>query len=614
MSALAEHAVSPEATPEAGRHGSQSGFWQLLKMLRGYYGMMALTTIAGILNQGSTIAAAALGAFMVGQAATGATTEDLRLPAVALAGAVVARAFMAWAETWLAHDLAYRILAELRGHVYSAIERLAPGYLVQRRSGDVASAAMADVETIEWFYAHTVGAFIVAVVVPMSTLLVLGRLHWTLPLVLVPFALLVAILPLILRHQAQRQGMALRVNLGNLNAEVVDGVQGLRELIAFGQQERYLSRLEANSKRLVRSQLAHGARAGLEQAATVALMSGGILSVIAVAAVLASRREIDLAYYPVAVTLAISVFVPVGSIASIAQNLGVVFASANRVFRLMQEPPPVRDSPAARPPAGPVDPVIVFDRVSFSYPGSGVPAIRDVSFRIEPGETVALVGHSGAGKSTCANLLMRFWDVDSGAITIGGHDLRSLPQHTLRELIAWVPQDVYLFNTTLRENIRIARPGATDEKVEEAARLARAHDFIMAMPRGYETVAGERGVKMSGGQRQRIAIARALLKESPVLVMDEAVANLDTRNEEELNRALQSVRRGRATLIIAHRLSTIRSASRIVVLENGTVVEQGTHDELLASGSVYPVLISAQAEAGRDLIPGPQVPETGLHP
>ena len=579
-----------------------SGFWQLLWLIRCYFGTMTLTIAAGILNQGATIAAAATGAYMVGQAATGTTTDDLRTPAVVLGSAVIIRAIMAWAEMWLAHDLAYRILAELRGHLYAAIERLAPGYLIQRRSGDVASAAMADIETVEWFYAHTVGSFVVAVLVPLFALFALGWLHWLLPLVLSPFALLVGTVPLALRRRAARQGVALRASLGNLNADVVDGVQGLRELVAFGQQQSFLARLEAKGNELVRAQLAHGARSGLEQAIATTLMSGGIISVIAVAAALVSRGHVEPAYYPVAITLAISVFGPIQVIASVAQNLGIVFASAERAFRLLKEPAPVTDTPGARPPSGPVEPTVIFDHVSFSYPGSDVPALRDVTFSIGPGETVALVGHSGAGKSTCANLLMRFWDVNTGSITIGGHDIRFLPQQTLRELVAWVPQDVYLFNISIRENIRLARPSASDREVEDAARLALAHEFIMEMPDGYETVAGERGVLMSGGQRQRIAIARAILKSTPVLVMDEAVASLDSRDEQELIHALQSVRRGRATLLIAHRLSTIRSADRVVVLEHGTVVEQGTHDWLMSSGRVYPALIAAQAAAASDRI------------
>ena len=576
-----------------------SGFWQLLWMIRGYFGMMTLSIVTGVLNQGATIAAVALAAYLVGQVARGASASDLRMPAVALAAAVILRAVMAWAEMWISHDLAYRILADLRGHLYSALERLAPGYLIQRRSGDVASTAMADIETVEWFYAHTVGTFVVAVVVPSLAFTTLGGMHWTLPITLLPFAILVASVPLVLRRRAARQGNALRADLGNLNAEVVDGVQGLRELVAFGYQRRFLANLESHSNRLVRSQLAHGMRAGIEQAAVAVFTSGGMLSVVAVAAVLVSRGDLDPAYYPVAITLAIFVFGPIHAIASVAQNLGIVFASADRAFHLLSEPAPVADAPGATPPDSDVEPRISFAGVTFSYPGGGDPALQDVSFEIAPGETVALVGHSGAGKTTCASLLMRFWDADAGTIAIGGHDVRLLPQRFLRELIGWVPQDIYLFNSSLRENIRMARPGATDAEVENAARTALAHEFITQMPRGYDTVAGERGVQMSGGQRQRIAIARALLKDSPVLVLDEAVSSLDTRNEQELNLALHAVRQGRATLVIAHRLSTIRSADRIVVLEEGRVVEQGTHDDLISQDSTYRSLIAAQTEAAQ---------------
>ena len=592
--------ADPRTAPAQGGQKAtrfSSGFWQLLWMIRGYFGLMALAIVTGILNQGATIAAAALGAYMVGQVAVGTTAADLRTPALALGAAVLVRAVMAWAEMWVAHDLAYRILAELRGHLYSALERLAPGYLIQRRSGDVASTAMADIETAEWFYAHTVGTFVVAVVVPLLAFATLGAMHWTLALVLLPFAGLVAGAPFVLRRRAARQGDALRAELGNLNAEVVDGVQGLRELVAFGSQRRFLANLESHSNRLVRSQLAYGMRAGIEQGVVVGLMSFGMLGVVAVAANHVSRGELDPAYYPVVITLAIFVFVPILAIAKVAQSLGIVFASAERAFRLLREPAPVKDAPGATPPDSEVEPRVAFAGVTFSYPGGGTSALQDVSFEIAPGETVALVGHSGAGKTTCASLLMRFWDADTGTIAIGGHDVRHLPQRFLREIIAWVPQDIYLFNTSLRENIRMARPDATDAEIESAARTALAHEFITAMPRGYDTVAGERGVQMSGGQRQRIAIARALLKDSPVLVLDEAVSSLDTRNEQELNLALHAVRQGRATLVIAHRLSTIRSADRIVVLERGRVVEQGTHDGLLARGRAYSSLIAAQTEA-----------------
>ena len=581
-------------TPRSDRWGS--GFWQLLRILRPYYWLMGITVLMGILSHGFMIAAAGIGAFMVGRVATGATAEALYISAFVLGGVVAGRAVAAWAEMWLAHDLAYRILAELRIWLYQALDRLAPGYLLDRRSGDLSTAAMADVDTIEWFYAHTVGTFIVAVVVPLGALLTLAAMHWLLLLVLLPATLAVATVPFWLRKRAAAQGRRLRESLGSLNAEVVDGVQGLREVVAFGQGQRFLEGLHESSRSLVSAQVAHGRRAGVEHAVTSVLITLGMVSVVIAAAYLVSSGTLSPELYPVAIILAIFIFGPVTNITGIAESLGVVFAAADRVFAVLNAPTPVRDTEVTSPP-GPVEPRIEFREVSFHYAPGLPPAVDSASFSVEPGESVALVGHSGAGKSTCIHLLMRFWDVADGAITIGGHDVRAFPQSALRDLIAWVPQDIYLFNMTIRENIRLARPDALDVEVEEAAKVALAHDFIMRMPQGYETNTGERGVQMSGGQRQRIAIARAVLKDAPILVMDEAVSNLDVENERLLREAMARVRAGRTSLVIAHRLSTIRSADRIIVLENGRTVEAGAHDSLLAAGGVYADLVAFQRRA-----------------
>jgi ABC-type multidrug transport system fused ATPase/permease subunit len=217
-----------------------------------------------------------------------------------------------------------------------------------------------------------------------------------------------------------------------------------------------------------------------------------------------------------------------------------------------------------------------------------------VNLMVAPGETVALVGRSGAGKSTCVNLLLRFWDVDRGTIALGGQELRAFPLAELRRLIAVIPQDVYLFYGSVAENLRLGHDGVTEAQIEAAARAANAHEFIMALPNAYATQVGERGAHLSGGQIQRLAIARALLHDSPVLVMDEAASNLDAENEQAILRALQAARHGRTTLVIAHRLSTILSADRIVVLDGGTIVETGTHDELVAKGGVYACLVVNQ--------------------
>lgn len=251
------------------------------------------------------------------------------------------------------------------------------------------------------------------------------------------------------------------------------------------------------------------------------------------------------------------------------------------------------------PPPGPIEPRIRFDSVSFRYRPALRAAVDEVSFQVAPEETVALVGRSGAGKSTCANLLLRLWDVDTGAITIGGHDIWDFPQEDLLRLLTLVPQDAFLFNISLRENIRLGRPDATDAQVEDAARGALADEFISHLPNGYDTVADELGARMSGGQRQRIAIARALLKDVPILIMDEAVSNLDAASEREVAAAMARAREGRTTLIIAHRLSTIQAADRIVVLHDGRVAEIGTHSELIAAQGPYVNLLASQLDTDR---------------
>lgn len=570
-----------------------SGFWKLLSILRSHFWLMGLTITSGIINQAMAIAAACLGAYLAGTAVAGSKVGALVPLLWLLGGTVLLRALMAWLEMWLAHDLAYRILADMRAALYRALERLAPSYLLDRRSGDLASSVMADVEMLEWFYAHTVGTFVVAVVVPAAALIALAMLHGLLVLSLLPALVLVVSIPLWFARRASREGRALRQQLGEVNAEVVDAVQGLREIVAFGQGGYFSERLARRDRELRKSQMAHGGRAGLEGALTNGVVSLGMLCVLATASYLVARGSLGFAFLPLSIVLAAYTFEPVVALARMTQNLGVIFAAADRVFAVLDAPTLVEDKVAV-PPAGPIEPYVRFHQASFRY-GPALPqALDSVSFRVAPGETVALVGHSGAGKSTCIHLLLRFWDVTTGSVTIGGHDLRNFPQAMLRDLIALVPQDIYLFNMSIRDNIRLGRPTASDEEVKAAARMALADEFICCLPQGYDTNAGERGLQLSGGQRQRIAIARALLKNSPILVMDEAVSNLDTENELALQTAIDCLRSGRTTLVIAHRLSTIRSADRIVVLQAGQVVETGTHAELMQRGERYVELIAAQ--------------------
>ncbi|TDC65510.1 ABC transporter ATP-binding protein [Micromonospora sp. KC207] len=567
----------------------------LVPLLGQHRWLILVAYLAGALHQLLLLASSGIGAYVVAQAATGAPLNELTNWLIALGVLIVPLVVLSIADSTYAHIAAFRALADTRAKVYTAFERLSPGYMLERRSGDLGSAAVADVEQIEVFFAHTLSPLAVASTVPVATTVALGWFHWSLACVLVPVLVLLASVPAWLRRQAERHGHELRDSLSQMSADNTDTFQGLRELVNFGAHSQRLGLLREQSVRLAAAKSAHGRRSGIEYAATDTIALLGILVVLVLGAWLVVAGELDRALFPVAVVLAAMAMLPVLKVTEVARELSVVASSADRINTLLDAPAPVSDL-VHQSPEGPIVPHVRFDAVTFAYRSDLAPAARDVSFEIRPGETVALVGHSGAGKSTCANLLLRFWDVTAGSVSVGGHDVRDFLQEDLRRLMTLVPQNTFLFNTSLRDNIRLGRADATDEEVEAAARAAQAHEFITTLPDGYDTVAGELGALMSGGQRQRIAIARALLKNAPILVMDEAVSNLDAASEQAVNQAMHEARNGRTTLIIAHRLSTIRTADRIVMLSGARVIETGTHEELVAAGGAYVDLLASQLQ------------------
>jgi len=576
--------------------GGSTGWRPLLRLMRDlndHKPLLIATAVSAVLAQLLAVTTACLAAWLVGRAVLGAAGSELRAPIALLGCSAVAAGGARWVELWVSHVYAFRIIAALRLRIFDGLERMAPAGLDRRRTGDLAATVMTDIERLEWIYAHQLPSVVVAAVIPATALAALLFVAPAVGMLIMAMALLLGTVPAWLAARAHAQGLRLRAQLGTLHAEVVDGVQGVRELLLFGQRGAFLRRLADIGRSMRATQLKYGRRAGLENAAADLIVAVTVVAALVIAARAVATGALAPPMLPVLVILAGAALGPVSAVVATSSALGELRGCAARVVEVIDAVAMTADRPGATPPPAGLDPTVRFEAVRFRY-GPRQPAVlRGVDLEIRPGETLALVGASGAGKTTCLNLLLRFWDPAAGRITIGGHDIRDLTLDGLRTTVSVVPQEVYLFNATIMENLRLGRPSATDEQVHRAARRAMVGEFVDRLPQRYHTQMSERGLNLSGGQRQRIAIARALLRDTPVLVLDEAAAHLDTENERLVQRALGELRQGRATLVIAHRPSTIRAADRIAVLDGGRVVEAGTHDELMVAGNRYPRLIAA---------------------
>jgi len=497
-----------------------------------------------------------------------------------------------WIESWVAHDMAFRLLAEMRINVFRKLDQLAPAYLVRRRTGDLMGIATQDVELVEYFFAHTVAPVFVSILVPVAVVTALATVSFWMALSLMPFLLAVGLSPLLMRDKVDLLGSKAREAAGELSAHAIDTIQGIAEIVAFQQAGHRAKDFDNLTNRHIAIRLPFFKELTMQKTLLEVLTGWGGLAVVSTGALLTTSGSLDAGLLPLLTILAMSAFLPVSEIAQIGRQLADTMGATRRIYALENEPVVIDDGINETP--GDLSSGVCFRNVSFAYPGRSKRILQDLNFEIPAGRTLALVGPSGAGKTSLAQLLMRFWDPEKGSITLNGIELKDFKLEELRSRVALVAQDTYLFNNSLRENILVAKPEATELELSEAVKLSALSEVIESLPDGLDTMVGERGSSLSGGQRQRVAIARAFLKDAPFLILDEATSHLDALSEHTVHKSLDLLKTNRTTIIIAHRLSTIRDADRIIVLNEGEMVETGTHNELLQKTGLYRQLVSKQ--------------------
>ena len=569
--------------------------WKLTKEAARYKGLYVIAILSTLGLTLVNLAAPKLLSSMTGIVERGVDENSLKTImqlAVMLLGLYLLRVLFRFLSNYLAHRAAWYLVGDLRSRLYDKLQCLDLSFFHDKQTGDLMSRVVNDTRDFELLYAHMIPDIITNLVTFVGVLVILLTINWKLALITCCPIPLILISGVIFAKIVRPYFKASQKVMGELNAQLQDSLSGLHEIQAFGQEEYEGERVRKKSFEQVVAMLRALRASAIFHPCVELLSSLGTVLVVFFGGYLAYQGQISVADI-VAFVLYLGLFyAPVSGLANLLESLQQSLAGAERVTLILDTPSRIQNDADAKPLEN-VKGALCFDDVTFHYENQ-IPVLKHVSFTCEPGMMVALVGPTGVGKTTATQLISRFYDPIEGRILIDGQDIKHVTLESLRHNISPVLQDTFLFNGTIAENIGYARPDATMEEIEAAAKAANIHEDILHMPDKYETQVGECGLRLSGGQKQRVAIARAILRNSPIIVLDEATASVDVRTEQQIQKAIGELAGKRTIIAIAHRLSTIMNADLILVIHDGEIAESGTHAELMEKKGIYYNMQKAQ--------------------
>ena len=487
----------------------------------------------------------------------------------------VLRGILHYMEQYCNHFIAFKLLAIIRHKVFAALRKLCPAKLEGRDKGNLISIITTDIELLEVFYAHTISPIAIATLTSIIMVIFIGRYHWLAGVLALATYLIVGVaIPMWNGKRGSQKGMEFRTNFGELNSFVLDSLRGLDETIQYGQGEKRKEQMSERSKNLAGMQESLSKMEGSQRSFTNMVILLASFGMLALTIWLYAKGEMGFEGILTCTIAMMGSFGPVVALSSLSNNLNQTLASGERVLSLLEETPLVEEIPGDVETSGAESMEHEFtgaeaENVTFAY---GEEVILDnYSLKLQPGKITGIYGASGSGKSTLLKLLMRFWDVQDGSVSVDGTDVRKIPTKHLRDMESYVTQETHLFHDSIANNIAIAKPGASREEIMEAAKKASIHDFIMTLPKGYDTEVGELGDTLSGGEKQRIGIARAFLHECPLILLDEPTSNLDSLNEGIILKSLKESAEKKTVVLVSHRVSTMNVADVVYEMENGRI-------------------------------------------